>query len=98
MPHVITTEFVQAGRVLLSTTFELALKGRYLGTIGNVQCFDSVRFRDPTDRRCGIDYTTAGFKGSYSVVSRNEAGEIVLIVGVTTSEKLSRVPGAELAR
>jgi hypothetical protein len=96
MSHVITTQFVQNGRVLLTTTCELSLRGRYLGEIRGVQCFSSVRFRDPNDRRRGTDYTTAGF-GSYSVVSRNEAGEIVSLVAVTTEKTLAKMPGATIA-
>lgn len=94
----ITTTFEQGGKVLLSTTAELSFKGsRYLGTIREVQCFTSIRFLDPSDRRCGRDYTTAGFGGSYSVIQRDETGKIVQVIAVTTEKTLARMPGATIA-
>jgi hypothetical protein len=93
----ITNTFERNGKVLLSTTCELSLRGRYLGDIRGVQCFASVRFRDPNDRRCGVDYSVAGFGGSYSVIQRDESGKILSVVAVTTVDTLRLMPGAALA-
>jgi len=98
MSNVITTTFERDGRVLLSTSCALILRGRLLGSIGNVPVYESVRFLDPSDARCGSDNSIAGFGGSYSVISRNAAGEIVGLAAVSTSEKLARFHGAKLVR
>lgn len=94
----ITTTFEQNGKTLLTTNCELSLAhSRFIGLIREVQCFESIRFRCPSDRRCGTDYSVAGFGGSYSVIQRDEAGKIILVVAVTTVKTLERMPEAAVA-
>jgi len=93
----LTTEFTRNGKVLLRSQAELSvMHSRYLGTIGKVQVFDHVRFRDAQDRRRGQDYSAVEMAGSFSVVQRDENGTIVQLFAVSKPEVLARIPGVEL--
>ena len=88
---------VQAGEVVYKPRdVEMVLIGKLVGMVGNVPCFNAVRFVDAFDRRRARDISANTFGGPATIEAIDLSGEVVGWIGLATTSDVACHPRGEL--
>ena len=94
----VTYRVIQAGRVFFTGRHhQLVITGQLVGTIGDVACFDGIRWIDNHDRRRAADETPDTYRGPVTIDMVSDDGVIIGRIGLAWESDVASHPRGELA-
>lgn len=92
----ISYRIVQNGKEIYTPrNVDAVMMGDMVGIVGNVPCFNMVRFVDRFDKRRARDVSPATLYGPATLELLNAAGEVVGRIGIATRHDVACHPRCE---